>query len=90
MPVSIKQFLIRPQRFGLLVLSLLDRPTPQLWEGLPILSTFPRSSSPAEQPSEVPTGDAKTLPTTRTVIFTPSPVEASLNHVAGWYKGCFL
>lgn len=30
MPVSIKQFLIRPQRFGLLVLSLLDRPTPQL------------------------------------------------------------
>lgn len=30
MPVSIKQFHIRPQRFGLLIPNLLDRPAPQL------------------------------------------------------------
>lgn len=61
----------------------------RLWEGLPILSPFLRSSSPAELPSEVPTMDAETLPATGVVIFTLSPTQASLNHVADWYKGCF-
>lgn len=61
----------------------------RLWEGLPILSPFLRSSSPAEPPSEVPTTDAETLPATGVVIFTLSPTQASLNHMADWYKAAF-